>query len=144
MMSASSILNEFSMMVGAMKAGPEGRGTGSEFVYGRDDEASKEGGEKDAPHGYGDGEETEKSMTDWLAPLEALIKAGTGPGGHKYKSRRGTKGHYEYDYGEGYGVKPRQQSLFGAPTLLSGHNADRWNGCGFARRSRGGRKSNSG
>ena len=91
------------------KAGPaEGRGAGEEFVYGRDDKASKDE-DDEALKSFGE--------VDVLGVLERLIK-GSG-GGHKYTRRRGTKGHYEYDYGDGWGKPPKQTSLFGDDVMSS-------------------------
>lgn len=71
-------------------AGPAfGAGAGDTFVYGRDDEDSK------SP----DPEAVEKSLGDFLGPLEALIKAG----GHKYTSRKMVNGRWQYEYADDKG-----------------------------------------
>lgn len=73
-----------------------GRGAGETFVYGEDDEESKT-----AP------EEVEKSLLDFLGPLEALIKSTLAvpavdplakAGSHKYVKRTYRNGRWHYEY----------------------------------------------
>jgi hypothetical protein len=83
------------------KQGPAyGRGAGETFVYGRDDEDSKD----KSPLG-----KSLAALDALLSPLEPLIKAT----GHKYKSRKKVGGKWVYDYGESGGGG--QMSLFGEP-----------------------------